>query len=99
MSAIKRGREMDNDFDINIHRRMRYDLHDVVEQNNELNTRVSKIERSNIRRCKRLKDMERQIYRLEEQIEEMHRKTELLNCIANDYKKENEYLRGIHYSM
>ena len=93
--AFKRERECyssdeEEDMGTTMAQRGRIDMNDVMM------FKIEKLKRSNIRRHRRCKMMERRIEELEKQMEEIKGRVNFLEAVSADYERENEYFRSFY---
>ncbi len=94
--AVKRGREICSDDDDNGGMkmskigRMRFDERDIQ-------LKINKLQRSNVRRSRKIREMERRIYELEKVVSELQERVSFLDAVAKDHERENNYFRQMYH--
>ena len=64
-----------------------------------LDSKINRLEKSNIRRARKIKTLEHNNHELEKQIEELNKKVNFLESVADDYASENNYFRSKYNMM
>lgn len=95
-NAIKRGRDVwsdDDDVEMEMGKRgkMRFDEGDMMR------FRIQRLEKSNIRRCRKMREMERRICELERAVGDLQGRVSFLDAVAKDYENENNYFRLMYH--
>ena len=58
---------------------------------------TQKLEQCNVRRAKKIKQLERRVTELEDQVQALTNRLNFLENVAQDYENENAYFRRLYY--
>ena len=64
----------------------------------EIDHKIMKLQNSNINRYRKIKDLERHISKLEDNIKNLNSRIHFLECLSQQNENENIYFRNMYYN-